>query len=95
MYSVDLTMNDIICAEKAYKKGNYCMFYIDPMQFKIVKTYLSYFSNEPQNTQEILDKELVKSIIEKDNYLKMISNAEVEIPKSFNEVCIFIGSIYK
>ena len=93
VYSVNLTMNDIICAEKAYEKGNYCMSYIDPMRFKIVKTYLSYFSNEPQNTQEILDKELVKSIIEKDDYLKMISNAETEIPKSFNEVCTFIGSI--
>ena len=92
-YSVDISNNDIKRAKEAYEQGKYSFNYIDPMRFKIVEHYLSHFSNEPHNTKEILEESLMHSIIDKDDYLKIICHPERLIPESFNEVCDFIGSI--
>ncbi len=92
-YSVNITKNDITRAKKAYEQGAYAMGYIDPIRFKIVECYLSYFSEEFVNTKDILEESLVDSIIKQDSYLRCLKNPQVLIPVSFDEVCDFIGSI--
>ena len=94
-YSVNISNNDIIRAKIAYEQGKYAMNYIDPICFKIVEQYLSYFPNKTLNTMEILEESLMHSIIEKDVYLKILRNPEKLIPESFDTVCDFIGSIPK
>ena len=92
-YAVDITKNDVIRAKRAYKQGAYAMGYIDPIRFEIVECYLSHFGAESVNTKDILDESLVDSIIKQDSYLGGLSNPQVLIPASFDEVCDFIGSI--
>lgn len=92
-YSINITKNDIIRAKKAYKQGAYAMGYIDPIRFKIVEQYLSHFGADPVNTKDILEQSLVDSTIKQDSYLRMLNNPQVLIPRSFDEVCDFIGSI--
>lgn len=83
----------ILQEKKAHEQSASVMGYIDPMCFYIVHRYLSYFSKEPVNTQDILKEPLVDSIIEQDSYFKCLKNPRVLILESFDEVCDFIGSI--
>ena len=92
-YSINITKNDIIRAKKAHKQEAYVMGYIDPIHFEIVEHYLSHFGTESVNTKDILEQPLVDSIIKQDSYLGMLNNPHVLIPKSFDEICDFIGSI--
>ena len=92
-YSINISNEDVVKARSAYEHGKHASSYIDPIRFKIVEQYLSHFPNESHNTKEILEESVMHSIIDKDDYLKIMSNPEKLIPESFDEVCDFIGSI--
>ena len=87
----DISKEDVNKAEKALLEGKYDRStWIDIMCVSIVNKYLSHFSGNVFNIKEILNETTVRSIIEKDERLRLIKEPEILIPESFYKTCNFI-----
>lgn len=94
-FCVDLLDNisrkDVNKAKEVLLEGKYDRGTgIDPFCVETVIIYLSHFSGDVFNIKEILEKSTVRSIIERDERLRLIRDPENLIPESFYKTCNFI-----